>query len=74
MVDGLICVALEIAEKNAAIKRKMKQAILNDDLSTTVKCAAILVGMNEAETAPHLQVIPLITKRLSLVSPKASTI
>ena len=46
MQDGLLSAALEIAQHRAAIQRKMRQAILDDDLDTVLVCAGTLCGVD----------------------------
>lgn len=46
MQDGLLSAALEIAQQRAAIQRRMKQAILDDDLDTLLVCAGTLCGVD----------------------------
>jgi hypothetical protein len=51
-LDGLIEATLEIANRDAAIRRRMKAAIERDELAEALRCACALLGM---EPTPAVQ-------------------
>jgi hypothetical protein len=44
-LDGLVTAALDIAMRDAAIRRDLKSALLKDDLFQALRCAYALVGV-----------------------------
>ena len=76
MVDeSLLSAALEISQQRAELMRKMRAAILANDLQTALRIACRLVGISDKEVAPHLELLPArITTELRLASRDAGTI
>lgn len=76
MVDeSLLSAALEISQQRAELMRKMRAAILINDLRTALRIACRLVGVSEKEVAPHIELLPArITTELRLASRDAGTI
>jgi len=76
MVDeSLLSAALEISQQRAELMRKMRAAILANDLRTALRIACRLVGISDKEVAPHLELLPArITTELRLASRDAGTI
>ena len=76
MVDeSLLSAALEISQQRAELMRKIRAAILSNDLQTALQIACRLVGISEKEVAPHLELLPArITTELRLASRDAGTI
>ena len=53
-LDGLIEATLEIAKRDAAIRRRMKAAIQRDDLADALRCACALLGMEATAAVQSL--------------------
>ena len=55
--ERLLATALEISQKRAEMMRKMRAAILTNDLHSALQTACQLVGLSENEAAPHLELL-----------------
>jgi hypothetical protein len=44
--DGLVSAALDIATRDAALRRELKDSILRDNLTQVLECACALVGVD----------------------------
>jgi hypothetical protein len=56
--DGLVAAALEIATRDATIRRELKDALFHDDLARALRCACALVGVEPTPAILQLERAP----------------
>lgn len=54
-LDGIMSAALDIANRDAAIRRDLKTALLNDDLAQALRCACALVGLEPTQAVLRVE-------------------